>query len=80
MSTITGPRSTPDKRPCRSVRADQRCRVPDRGEQVEAAISARVASTYRAGGSVAFASLPELTGANLGKVVNVTDAPDRQND
>lgn len=47
---------------------------------MEAAISARVASTYRAGGSVAFASLPELTGANLGKVVNVTDAPDRQND
>ena len=38
-----------------------------------AAISAKVASTYRAGGSVAFAALPELTEANRGLVVNVTD-------
>lgn len=42
-------------------------------EQVEAAISARVSSTYRAGGSAAFADLPERTQANLGLVVNVTD-------
>ena len=41
---------------------------------VEAAINAKVSSTYRAGGSVAFASLPELTEGSLGKVVNVTDA------
>ena len=43
------------------------------GEQVAAAINAKVSSTYKAGGSVAFASLPELTEANLGLVVNVTD-------
>ena len=42
-------------------------------EQVAAAIGAKVASTYKAGGSVTFASLPELTEANLGLVVNVTD-------
>jgi len=41
--------------------------------EVAAAINAKVASTYKAGGSVAFASLPELTEANLGLVVNVTD-------
>ena len=41
--------------------------------EVAAAINAKVASTYRAGGSVAFADLPELTEANLGLVVNVTD-------
>ncbi len=42
-------------------------------EQVNTAINAKVSSTYKAGGSVAFASLPELTEANLGLVVNVTD-------
>ena len=42
-------------------------------EQVTAAINAKVSSTYKAGGSVAFAALPELTSANLGLVVNVTD-------
>lgn len=42
-------------------------------EQVTAAINAKVSSTYKAGGSVAFAGLPELTEANLGLVVNVTD-------
>ena len=41
-------------------------------EQVSAAINAKVSSTYKAGGSVAFADLPELTEANLGLVVNVT--------
>lgn len=41
--------------------------------QVESAINAKVSSTYRAGGSVAFASLPALSEANLGLVVNVTD-------
>lgn len=42
-------------------------------EQVAAAIGAKVACAYKAGGSVTFASLPELTEANLGLVVNVTD-------
>lgn len=42
-------------------------------EQVAAAINAKVSSTYKAGGSVAFADLPELTDANLGLVVNVTE-------
>ncbi len=42
--------------------------------QVETAINAKVSSTYRAGGSVAFASLPQLTDENIGLVVNVTDA------
>ena len=42
-------------------------------DQVTAAIDAKVSSTYRAGGSAAFADLPELTEANLGLVVNVTD-------
>ncbi len=41
--------------------------------EVPAAINAKVASTYRAGGSVAFADLPELGEASLGLVVNVTD-------
>ena len=43
-------------------------------EQVAAAISAKVSSTYRAGGSVAFDALPELTETNLGIVVNVTES------
>lgn len=43
------------------------------GEQVEAKINAKVSSTYRAGGSVTFATLPELNEANRGLVVNVTD-------
>ncbi len=42
-------------------------------EQVTAAINAKVSSTYKAGGSAAFADLPELTEVNLGLVVNVTD-------
>ena len=42
-------------------------------EQVTAAITAKVSSTYKAGGSAAFADLPELTEVNLGLVVNVTD-------
>lgn len=42
-------------------------------EQVTASINAKVSSTYKAGGSVAFASLPELTENNLGLVVNVTE-------
>lgn len=41
-------------------------------EQVAAAINVKVSSTYKAGGSVAFDDLPELTSANLGLVVNVT--------
>lgn len=44
------------------------------GEQVTAAINAKISSVYKPGGSVAFADLPELTEANLGLVVNVTDA------
>jgi len=42
-------------------------------DEVAASINAKVSSTYKAGGSVAFASLPELSEANLGLVVNVTD-------
>lgn len=42
-------------------------------EQVAAAVNAKLSSTYRAGGSAAFADLPELTEANLGLVVNATD-------
>ncbi len=42
-------------------------------EQVVASINAKLSSTYKAGGSVAFASLPELSEDNLGLVVNVTD-------
>jgi len=41
-------------------------------DEVAASINAKVSSTYKAGGSVAFASLPELSEANLGLVVNVT--------
>lgn len=43
-------------------------------EELTAEISAKVSSVYTAGGSVAFADLPELTETNLGIVVNVTDA------
>ena len=43
------------------------------GEQVAAAIQAKLSSAYTAGGSVAFANLPALSGENLGLVVNVTD-------
>lgn len=41
--------------------------------QVAAAINAKVASTYKAGGSVAFAALPAPDEAHLGFVYNVTD-------
>lgn len=44
------------------------------GTQVENAISAAVVGALRPAGSVAFASLPALTEANLNKIVNVTDA------
>lgn len=43
------------------------------GDQVESAINAKVASTYKAGGSVAFAALPTPDEAHLGFVYNVTD-------
>ena len=43
-------------------------------EQIGAAISGAVSSVYKPGGSAAFASLPDLSAANLGKVVNVTDS------
>ena len=43
-------------------------------EELAAEISAKVSSTYKAGGSTAFAALPELNASNLGLVVNVTDA------
>lgn len=42
--------------------------------QVAAAVAAKVSSVYRAGGSAAFAALPDLSAANLGLVINVTDA------
>ena len=43
------------------------------GAQVEASINAKVASTYKAGGSVAFAALPTPDEAHMGFVFNVTD-------
>lgn len=42
-------------------------------QNVTDAINAKIASTYKAGGSVAFADLPALSAANEGKVVNITD-------
>ena len=42
-------------------------------EQIGSAISGAISSVYKPGGSAAFDSLPELSAANLGKVVNVTD-------
>lgn len=41
-------------------------------EELTAAIGAKLASTYKAGGSAAFDGLPELSETNLGLVVNVT--------
>lgn len=41
---------------------------------VEDAINTKVSSTYKAKGSVAFASLPSLTKANEGNVYNITDS------
>lgn len=40
----------------------------------DAQIAAQVASAYKAAGSVAFASLPDLAATEEGKVYNVTDA------
>lgn len=40
---------------------------------VTSAIDAKLSSTYKAKGSVAFANLPSLTAANEGNVYNVTD-------
>lgn len=42
--------------------------------EVDNKVDAALSSVYRPAGSVAFASLPSLTAANAGKVVNVTDA------
>ena len=42
--------------------------------EVDNKVDAAVSSVYRPGGSVAFANLPALAEANVGKVVNVTDA------
>ena len=42
--------------------------------QVTSAINAKVSSVYKPGGSLAFASLPELSASVLGMVYNVTDA------
>lgn len=41
---------------------------------VETAIDNKIGSTYKAKGSVAFASLPSLSSTNEGNVYNVTDA------
>lgn len=43
-------------------------------EELDNAVAAKIGSTYTAGGSVAFADLPTLEAANVGLVVNVTDA------
>lgn len=42
--------------------------------QVDAAIDTKISSTYKAKGSVAFASLPAASSANEGFVYNVTDS------
>jgi len=42
--------------------------------QVTAAINARLSSTYKAAGSVAFASLPAANEAHLGMVYNISNA------
>lgn len=42
--------------------------------EVETAINNKISATYKAKGSVAFASLPALSSANEGNVYNVTDA------
>lgn len=42
--------------------------------EVDDKVDAALSSVYRPGGSVAFANLPALAEANVGKVVNVTDA------
>ena len=42
--------------------------------QVEALIGTAIGAVYKPAGSIAFANLPALTAANLGKVYNITDA------
>ena len=42
--------------------------------ELQSAIESAVSSTYKPAGSIAFASLPAPSKANLGKVYNVTDA------
>lgn len=42
--------------------------------EVSTAIDNKIGSTYKAKGSIAFASLPSLTSANQGNVYNITDA------
>lgn len=41
---------------------------------VQTAINAKISSTYKAKGSIAFASLPALSSSNEGNVYNITDA------
>ena len=41
--------------------------------EVEAAIDAKIASAYKAAGTIAFASLPTASASNLGNVYNITD-------
>lgn len=43
-------------------------------EEVDTKINAKIVGAYKAGGSVTFANLPTLEEANLGVIVNVTDA------
>lgn len=42
--------------------------------QTEAQVNAKISAVYKPGGSVAFASLPTASAANVGMVYNVTDA------
>lgn len=44
------------------------------GIAIQSAIDTAISSTYKAAGSIAFASLPALSSANEGKVYNITDA------
>lgn len=48
--------------------------------EVSSAIDAKISSTYKAKGSVAFANLPALSSANEGSVYNVIDAFTTTND
>jgi len=43
-------------------------------DQVAAAVNTKLSSTYKAGGSTAFAALPAADAEHLGMVYNVTDA------
>jgi len=57
-----------------ALSANQGKVLDDKITAVSEAVNVKVSSTYKAGGSVAFASLPAADEAHLGMVYNVTDA------